>query len=97
MFARVTHIQAKPEKLGEVVALYTDSVLPVLQQLHGFKGTFLLTDPDTGKGMSITLWETQADRQAGDSDAALHGPIVEVMPLLAAPPLVQGYDAISVA
>ncbi|NHZ97916.1 hypothetical protein F2P46_19625 [Massilia sp. CCM 8734] len=96
MFARVAHVQAKPEKIGEVVALYTSSVMPVLQQLHGFKGTYLLTDPDTGKGMSITLWETEADRLASDSEAALHGPIVQVMPLLAAPPVVLGFDAIEV-
>ncbi|MDQ1922087.1 antibiotic biosynthesis monooxygenase family protein [Massilia pseudoviolaceinigra] len=95
MFARVTHVQAKPEKLAEIVALYNDSVLPVLQQLQGFKSTFLLTDPDSGKGMSITLWETEADRLAGDSDPALRGPIVAVMPLLAGPPEAQGFDAIS--
>ncbi|MDQ1813867.1 hypothetical protein RBA41_11170 [Massilia sp. CCM 9210] len=95
MFARVTHVQAKPEKLAEIVALYNDSVLPVLQQLQGFKSTFLLTDPASGKGMSITLWETEADRLAGDSDPALRGPIVAVMPLLAGPPQAQGFDAIS--
>ncbi|CUI07272.1 hypothetical protein [Massilia antarctica] len=97
MFARVTHVQAKPEKMGEVVALYTESVLPVLQQLQGFKATFLLTDPASGKGMSVTLWESDADRLAGDSAAALRGPIVAVMPLLAAPPVAQSFDAISLA
>jgi len=27
----------------------------------GFKGAMLLTDPGTGKAISVTLWETEAD------------------------------------
>lgn len=91
MFARVTHVQPKPGKLDEVVALYQDCVLPLLKQQQGFHSTLLLTDPATGKGMSITLWDSQADRQAGDSNGFLLEQVLKVMPLLAAPPVAEGF------
>jgi hypothetical protein len=31
----------------------------------------LLTDPTTGKGKSITLWETEADMQASEASGYL--------------------------
>jgi heme-degrading monooxygenase HmoA len=93
MFARVTHVQSKPGKLDEVVALFQDSVMPLLKQQQGFKSSLLLTDPATGKGMSITVWETEADRQAGDSNGVLLEQVIKVMPLLAAPPLPESFVA----
>ena len=35
MFARVTHVQSKPGTLDAVVALYQDSVVPLLKQQPG--------------------------------------------------------------
>ena len=93
MFARVTHVQAKPGKLDDVIALYQDAVVPLLKQQQGFDSTVLLSDPATGKGMSITLWRTEADRQAGDLNARLREQIVKVVPLLAAPPAVESFVA----
>ncbi|WP_317202690.1 antibiotic biosynthesis monooxygenase family protein [Janthinobacterium sp.] len=93
MFARVTHVQAKPGKLDEVVALFQDSVMPLLKQQQGFKSSLLLTDPATGKGMSITVWESEADRQAGDSNGMLREQVIKVMPLLAVPPVPESFIA----
>ena len=97
MFARVTHVLAKPGKLDEVVALYQESVIPLLEQQDGFHSTFLLTDPASGKGMSITLWNSDAARQAGDSNGFLLQQVMKVVPLLAAPPIPEGYVALGAA
>ncbi len=93
MFARVTHVQAKPGKLDEVVALYQESVIPLLEQQGGFHSTFLLTDPSSGKGMSITLWNSDAARLAGDSNGFLLQQVMKVAPMLVAPPVAEGYVA----
>lgn len=93
MFARVTHVHAKPGKLGDVIALYQDAVVPLLKRQQGFDSTFLLSDPASGKGMSITLWHTEADRQAGDVNGQLREQIIKVMPLLAAPPVAESFVA----
>ncbi|MES2951387.1 MAG: antibiotic biosynthesis monooxygenase [Pseudomonadota bacterium] len=93
MFARVTHVQAKPDMLQDVVALYQDCVTPLLKQQQGFESTLLLTDPLTGKGMSITVWDSEASRQAADGNGFLREQIMKVMPMLAAPPVPEGYVA----
>jgi heme-degrading monooxygenase HmoA len=50
-----------------VVQLYHDWVAPAARQQKGFKGIFQMTDPNTGKTLSITLWETEADMKAGET------------------------------
>lgn len=89
MFARVMHIQSKPGKLEEVSSLYQASVLPVLKQQAGFVSTFLLTDPANGKGMSITIWQTEEALEASSSNGFLMEQIRKVAPLLAAPPVAE--------
>jgi heme-degrading monooxygenase HmoA len=42
-------------------------VVPAAQQQKGFKGGFLLSDPNTGKGVSIALWETENDMKASET------------------------------
>lgn len=93
MFARVMHIQSKPGKLDEVITCYQDSVMPVLKQQPGFSNTLLLTDPATGKGMSITLWHSEADQRACDSNGFLLEQVGKVVPLLAAPPVREDFIA----
>lgn len=93
MFARVTHVHALPGKLGDVARLYQDAVVPLLQRQPGFKHTSLLTNFATDKGMSITYWATEADRQAADSNGFLLAQIVKVIPMLAVPPVPESYLA----
>ncbi|MFZ6872675.1 antibiotic biosynthesis monooxygenase family protein [Undibacterium sp. Di27W] len=91
MFVRLTHVQSKPGQMGDVVALYQSVVLPLLQQQPGFSSTQLLTDPLTNKGISMTVWETETDRQAADSNGFLLEQIMKVMPFLTAQPISESY------
>ena len=45
-----------------------------------------LTDPGTGKGMSVTLWETEEDLKAGESSGYFKEQIAKFGPLLVGPP-----------
>jgi hypothetical protein len=58
MEARVVDLRILPTEAREVVRIYRDSVLPVARRQQGFKGALLLTDDETGVGISISLWET---------------------------------------
>ena len=64
MYARVNSGQVHPDKVEEVTRIYQESIIPVTQQAPGFKGMLFLGDRTTGKGVTITLWETEADMQA---------------------------------
>jgi heme-degrading monooxygenase HmoA len=61
MYARAVRVQVSPDKVDEVIRLWRDSVLPSVQQQKGFKNVRLLVERQTGKIMSVGLWETEAD------------------------------------
>jgi len=64
MYSRLTYTQLVDGKIDEAISIWQDKVAPVLKQAKGFKGAYLLGDSGTGKGVTITLWETQADAEA---------------------------------
>jgi len=66
MYARVIFAQFRPEQTDEVIQLYREAVVSEHRKQHGSKGTMVLTDRASGKGISITFWETEADLQASD-------------------------------
>jgi len=69
MYARLTTTQTAVDKTDQAVEIWRDKVGPALKQQKGFKGAYLIGDHATGKGISITLWESEADVKA--TDAAL--------------------------
>ncbi len=85
-FARVFHIQTRPGKLEEAAALYQQAMVPFLAAQPGFGGTLLLTDPASGKALSVTLWESEADRMACERQPAFLAELGRVGPLLAEAP-----------
>lgn len=91
MFARVITVHAQPGKIEEAATLYRDSVIPAARQQKGFNGAFLLTDPVTGKGVSVTLWDTEADQKAGESSGYVQQQLAKMAPLLAGPPLRESF------
>ncbi len=92
MYARVTTVQTQPGKTEEAIRIYRDSVVPAAKQQHGFNGLFLLTDPNTGKGLSITLWETEADLRAGETSGYYQEQIAKFAQVFAGPPTREGYE-----
>ena len=87
MFARVITVQAQPGKIDEAAMLYRDSVIPAAKEQKGFSGAMLLTDPVTGKGISITLWETEADQKASDASGYVAQQLGKLASVLAGPPV----------
>ena len=94
MNARVTFVQIVPGKLDEAVGLYRDSVLPAAKQQKGFRGLYLLTltDRNAGKGISITLWETEADMTAGENSGYYQQQLAKFKDVFSAPPVREAYD-----
>jgi heme-degrading monooxygenase HmoA len=67
MRARVVTLKVSPLDMDEVVRIYRDSVLPTAKPQPGFEGALLLTDRDSGVGVSISLWKTEAEKEAGET------------------------------
>jgi heme-degrading monooxygenase HmoA len=65
MYARVTVVQGSPDKIEQGTESFKNSILPAVKGVDGYKASFLLVDRQTGKGMGISLWETEDARRRG--------------------------------
>lgn len=66
MHARVVIMEMLPIDVAEAVRAYRDQVVPAGREQEGFKGAWMLTDPETGEGMSISLWESAEEMRASE-------------------------------
>jgi heme-degrading monooxygenase HmoA len=64
--ARVAQVRIDPRQMDEARRIYAEGVVPALQQQAGFAGVLLLTQPETGRGISITIWDSESSRVAGE-------------------------------
>jgi hypothetical protein len=70
MHARVITAQLAHDRLDEAGRHYRQTLLPNLGHQPGFRGALLLVEADTGKSLTILLWETEADLRASERDSA---------------------------
>ena len=67
MHVRAVTVQIQPGKMQEAIDVYKDSVVPAAKAQKGFQGAYLMTDASSGKGLSITFWDSEADMEAVES------------------------------
>jgi heme-degrading monooxygenase HmoA len=60
MFARVNSAQTTTDELAGLVK-FSEEQLPAASEAPGFKGFYLLADRDSGKVVSISLWDSDDD------------------------------------
>ena len=58
MFARATTIQASAETADAGIQQYRDA-LSRFREIPGNKGALLLIDRNSGRGIGVTLWESE--------------------------------------
>jgi heme-degrading monooxygenase HmoA len=92
MYARAVNVQFQSGKVDEANHIVKDAIVPVLKEQKGFKGQFLLTQRDTGKGISINLWETEADLTAFESAPLYRQLMGKLAGVLAGPPAGERYE-----
>src|SRR5947208_2756796 len=91
MNARVTTLQLQPGKTEEAVSLFNNSIVPALKQQLGFQNAWLLTDPQQGKVISITMWQSEADRLASESNGFLRTQLGKLGQIVASVPVAESY------
>jgi heme-degrading monooxygenase HmoA len=69
MFARVVTVVMDPDKLDAALRVAREQ-LPDARQHPGFSGFSLLADRETGRFMTISLWETREHLHAMEDWAA---------------------------
>ncbi|CAN5642295.1 hypothetical protein BH20ACT21_BH20ACT21_26250 [soil metagenome] len=95
MFARVTmtSTSASAEQAEDPTRVLQERVLPAARQLPGFKGVLSLMDRQTGKLLSVTLWESeQAMRDSEEASNRIRQDAVKAMG--AGTPTVERYEVV---
>ena len=73
MHARVSTYQGPPnltqEQVEEAERYDRENILPSARQMDGFKGAIALLDRQSGKALSVTLWESEEAMRASEAEA----------------------------
>ena len=69
MYGRVTRLEGSPDQIEQGNEFMEQTILPAARQLEGFRGVLSLTDRANGRGLTVTLWETEEAMQASEEAA----------------------------
>lgn len=92
VFARVTIIQIKSDKIDEAIKIYEESVTPARKGQKGSRGGYLLIDRKTGKGVAITFWASEEDAIASEQSGYYQEQLNKFKDVFAAPPVSERYE-----
>jgi heme-degrading monooxygenase HmoA len=92
MHARVVSMEMLPINVGEAVRIYQGWVVPAARGQEGFRGALMLTDSDTGEGLSISLWNSEEDMHASEATGFYHRKLSELDTLFISTPVRKHYE-----
>jgi heme-degrading monooxygenase HmoA len=92
MYARVTSAEIFKDKINQFIEIYREYVVPAAKKQKGFKGIRLLVDWKTGKGMSITYWESEEDALSNEKSLYYQEQVARFISFYARQPIREGYD-----
>jgi heme-degrading monooxygenase HmoA len=92
MIARVVSVSARPESIGEIKGIYERSIMPVLKQQPGMKEAYLFVNPSTGEGMSVTLWQSEAQASAYESGGTFQQLLGTLRQFMTSQPTVKTFE-----
>jgi heme-degrading monooxygenase HmoA len=95
MFARLTIVQVIVEKQEEATKIVQESIMPAATQQKGFRGAYMLTNQETGKGYFISLWDSKDDAIENEKSGYYQEQLGKVKEFFAAPPSQEGYEVVA--
>lgn len=95
MYARVTTLEIDTMRVGvdEALARYRDTFVPQLREQEGYEGVLVFSTPE-GKGLVITLWDSEEAALAGTGgEGGLYTEVISsFMTMFRAPPGRDHYE-----
>jgi len=92
MYARLTSAQIKKDKIEEFTELYNTSVVPAAKAQNGYRGSYVLVDQDTAKGIAITLWESKKDALDNEESRYYQEQLAKFVTLFTQAPVRELYE-----
>jgi heme-degrading monooxygenase HmoA len=69
MLARINSVQTATDKLAGLVK-FSEERIPAAREAPGFKGFYLLADRQSGKLVTISLWDSDDDLRKFEAQGA---------------------------
>ncbi len=95
MHARVTFDPIQPGKMDEAMKVEQGSILRAAENEKGFQGLYFLLDRQSGKAMTISLWDSESSMKAAERDGYYREQIAKLMPLASGPVVKENYEVIA--
>jgi heme-degrading monooxygenase HmoA len=92
MFARFTIVQVNIDKMDEAIKLYEDNVVAAAKLQKGYRGIYLFTNRKTGKGYSVSLWDSEEDAIANEQSGYYQEQVGKFADYFTAPPVQEGCE-----
>ena len=94
MFARITKIKVKIDKIDEASKLFEESVIPMFKSQKGYQGAYYLADRDKGECICISHWDSEEDAIANEESLIYQEQLIKFMYLMTANPVREGYEIV---
>ncbi|MFC2020861.1 antibiotic biosynthesis monooxygenase family protein [Chloroflexota bacterium] len=95
MFARVTTAYISIDKADEAIKIMHEGIMPAAKAQKGFRHFFGLSDRKTGKGITITIWDTEEDAIANEQSGYFQEQVGKLAPYFITTPVREGYEVAS--
>ena len=92
MFARVTTAYVSINKADEAIEIIQENIIPAAKSQKGFRGLYGLSDRKTGKGITISLWDTEEDAIANEESGYYQEQVGKLAPYFITTPVREGYE-----
>lgn len=92
MFARHVTTYVKLDKWDEALRLFEEDVIPEGKAQEGYRGIYLLSNKETGKIVSITLWDSQEDARANEASGYFQRQVEKFNEMITAPLVKDEYE-----
>jgi heme-degrading monooxygenase HmoA len=79
-------------KAEEFVQLVQRSIVPAVKRQRGYRGIYSLIDRKNGKGMIISLWDSEAVAVVNEQSGYYHEQVAKLTPYLSQPAVREGYE-----
>jgi heme-degrading monooxygenase HmoA len=94
MHARVTTLYMRQEHIDKAVEIYRDSVIPAARKQKGFISGSAIVDRETGKGLVITVWESEEDIQANEANQYYQEQLLKLMVTFTKDPMREAFEVV---
>jgi len=92
MYVRAGTSQIQSRKMPEAIDIANDSVVPDVKAQKGFRGIYFMTGAASGNFLALSVWGTEADMLASETDGFSLEPFAKIGALMAAAPEFDHYE-----